>query len=224
LFLWENKVFLRDTVSHSRYDIIRIFDTTWNSMVIYGWFTDERDGKIYRSAKIGNHLWMAQNLNYQTDTSWCYNNDTSYCGKYGRLYNWASALNISQSYNNQLWKQGDIHKQGICPYGWHIPNNDESDSLLSDADGTSVAGLKLKASSGWNYDGAGRDSFGFRALPTGYRDTYGKSVGLGDYGIFWSATEYGERSSTDWQFSISYYVSHVVNPKIGSFSVRCVKD
>jgi uncharacterized protein (TIGR02145 family) len=151
-----------------------------------GSFTDSRDKKKYKTVKIGEQVWMAENLNYADKASLCYGEGISTvpylvkdrdknqmvtlskaeiqanCAKYGRLYNWETAIKA-------------------CPKGWHLPRKAEAEKLLFLADSTyktniynNTAGKHLKAKSGWkNMPGEpanGTDSFGFSALPGGYRE------------------------------------------------------
>ncbi|MCL2220007.1 MAG: hypothetical protein FWC23_07940, partial [Chitinispirillia bacterium] len=153
-------------------------------------FTDTRDGKTYRTVKIGTQTWMAQNLNYDVpgvDTDVCYNNSPDSCAKYGRLYDWATVMGLPSSCNNSSCASEVQSKhQGICPNGWHIPSRAEWDTLVRYVDPN--AGTKLKSSSpDWN----GTDDYGFSALPGGNRFTAGSFGSAGSAGLWWSATENG---------------------------------
>jgi uncharacterized protein (TIGR02145 family) len=147
-------------------------------------FTDTRDGKKYKTTKIGEQVWMAENLNYETEVSRCYRDSISYCGKYGRLYDWTTAMGIDKEFNKKEWNGSNVKHQGVCPKGWHLPSNDDWDKLMRYADGdkgtegpykSKTAGKYLKAMSGWKDDykdykgksGNGEDKFGFSALPGG---------------------------------------------------------
>jgi uncharacterized protein (TIGR02145 family) len=119
---------------------------------VFGTLTDTRDNKTYKTVKIGEQVWMAENLNYKTeDGSYCYDNDTSNCKEYGRLYDWETA-------------------KTACPNGWHLPDTTEWQILVDFAGGKNAV-KALKATSGWNTldgsSGNGTDDFGFSALPGG---------------------------------------------------------
>lgn len=181
-----------------------------------GNFTDLRDGKNYKTIKIGHQVWMAENLNYASSNSWCYDNNSSTCALYGRLYTYETANNV-------------------CPSGWHLPSDDEWKQLemaigmsQSDADdsgwrGTNE-GTKLKATSGWKSPGNGTDAYGFTALPGGYRSSDGTFYNIYYYGYWWSATE-GNASARGRNvgYGSSNASSYDYNKEVG-FSVRCVRD
>jgi uncharacterized protein (TIGR02145 family) len=126
-----------------------------------GSMTDSRDGKTYRTVKIGDQVWMAENLNYaytgvpfdngyytSDSTSWCYDNDPANCAKYGRLYTWAVAMDSvgEWSTNGKGCGYGKTCSvasagsatlvRGICPKGWHLPSHDEWKALIVAVDGS----------------------------------------------------------------------------------------
>jgi uncharacterized protein (TIGR02145 family) len=108
-----------------------------------GTVADTRDGQTYKTVKIGTQTWMAENLNYQTKKgSWCYENSTDSCKKYGRLYDWNTA-------------------KTACPTGWHLPSRQEWRILVTTAGGSESADMKLKAKSERNQNGNGTDDYGF---------------------------------------------------------------
>ncbi|MDR0516019.1 MAG: hypothetical protein LBH25_03145 [Fibromonadaceae bacterium] len=202
-----------------------------------GSFIDSRDGKIYKTAKIGEQVWMAENLNYEAEGSRCYNDSISYCNKYGRFYNWAMAMGIDKEFNEKKWNGSDVKHQGVCPNGWHLPSNDDWDKLYRYADGTSdtespyrskTAGKYLKSKEGWNdYEGKsvkGEDKFGFSALPGGGYSG-GGFYDVGYYGSWWSSSEYSSDGAYDrYMGYFNEYAYWSYDVKSNLFSVRCVRD
>jgi len=188
-------------------------------------------GQNYRTVIIGGKRWMAENLNYAGsggNVGVCYLNRADSCAKYGRLYTWAEAMNISSSYNSSTYGSGsNVQHQGICPSGWRLPNDNDWDNLVSLAGGSSTAGSKLKSQSGWwSYSGiSSTDEFGFSALPGGSRTTDGSFVNVGNWGYWWSATE-GDASNARHRYT-DYNNSNVNSNwlnKSNGFSVRCSQD
>jgi len=182
---------------------------------------------------------MAENLNYADSAampnlkgnSWCYGKRADNCAKYGRLYTWTATMNIASSYRYaSATAVISAPQQGVCPAGWHIPTYAEWTTLATAVGGYSVAGTKLKSTSGWNDDGDesgnGTDAYGFSALPAGYHLYYNGSFrGVGYYACFWSATEGG----TDYAHyrSLDYDSALMLTgygDKDVAFSVRCVQD
>ena len=179
-----------------------------------GSFTDARDKKAYKTVKIGDQIWMAENLNYNASGSKCYDNKPDNCVKYGRLYNWNTAIKA-------------------CPKGWHLPSAEEWQILVNFVGET--AGKKLKATSGYNADegksGNGTDNYGFSALPGGQSGSDGKFLGVGRMGTWWTASECGNDWGTEKAVcnrGMGYRTDDVQLYLGGSkrllFSVRCLQD
>jgi len=198
---------------------------------------DTRDGKKYKTVKIGSQTWMAENLNIKTGKSVCYSNKEDNCKKYGRLYDWATAMGIDPKYNKEKWGGSNVKLQGICPAGWHLPTKEELDKLTEVAGGKNLAGKYLKATSSWeNYDGNtanGEDKFGFSALPGGNADYEGEDEGKDFFGFWnldsdgnwWSASESSIYGAVEWSMKYDREGVNWYDPyKSKLFSIRCVKD
>ena len=196
---------------------------------------DTRDGKTqkYKTVKIGTQTWMAENLNYETTNSWCYNSSADSCAKYGRLYTWSAAMDSAAQFaENAGTKCGYAAKcspntphRGVCPEGWHVPTNDEYTKLYKAIGGVTTAGTHLKSTSGWKNSGNGTDNYGFSVLPAGHRYSAGGFNNVGDFAYLWSASEYVSRGAYGQYF---YYdgagVGQNYYGKDGGYSLRCLQD
>jgi uncharacterized protein (TIGR02145 family) len=188
------------------------------------------EGETYQTVVIGNQTWFKRNLNYNASDSKCGNGsilsdaNTSTCDTYGRLYNWATAMGLPSNCNSSsCFSQIGARHRGICPVGWHIPSDAEWTTLTNYVG--SSAGKKLKATSGWNENGNGTDSYGFAALPGGYGYSDGNFLNVGNYGSWWSASE--GNSDDAYYRSLLYYYEYVgynYYNKGFLFSVRCLQD
>ena len=204
-----------------------------------GTFTDSRDGNTYKWVKIGDQIWMAENLAYLPKVSppsvgsenepyyyvYGYNGNSVSAAKatgnyktYGVLYNWPAA-------------------KAACPDGWHLPTDAEWEQLakyVSDQKGPygksgddwKNVGKHLKATSGWYNNGNGSDDFGFSGLSGGNRYYGGNFDFIGLYGDWWSATELS--SNDAWTRTLLYvdeyfYRGYDSGKELG-FSLRCVRD
>lgn len=170
---------------------------------------------------IGKQVWMAKNLNVETEGSWCYDNKPENCEKYGRLYTWAAAMNLLESCNG-LHCAVEARHRGICPSGFHIPTRDEFKELVKFVGGSEKAQKALRSKTGWEKKGS--DTYGFSALPAGYySSTYEKFYYVGNYADFWSSTEYkGDNAYDLYIGDRSAYVDSDV--KYNAYSVRCLQD
>lgn len=189
--------------------------------------TADIGGRSYRTVSINGVIWTAENLDFKasginigpssmpgTPAAWYYNNDEATYGvngnKYGLLYNWHAV------------KYLDDNRDVLMP-GWHVPTRYEFDALGIAVGGFSVAGTKLKSSTGWN-TGNGTDDFGFATFPAG-RLNSGSFEDLGSRAYFWTATEYSSVDAYGLYFDTGASVSLGYSDKTSrAFSVRLVKD
>jgi len=178
-----------------------------------GTFTDPRDGKVYKTVKIGTQTWMAENLQYKTSGGvFAYNLDESNVEIYGRLYNWNTA-------------------KSVCPPGWHLPSDEEWTTLINFLGGERAASGKLKEAGTAHWKDPNNNATnesGFTALPAGYRFNYRFDVSfesLGNACYFWSSTR--SNASSAWSRRLSNVGTDCGRGSDGEqqgFSVRCVKD
>lgn len=210
-------------------------NSTNDGSVVAETLIDDRDGQTYRTVKIGDQVWMAENLNYRNlgptadddSSSFCYDNDLANCTKYGRLYTWEAAVGRECGFGGKDCGPGAGIVRGVCPEGWHLPSAAEWDVLLTAVGDFSTAGTKLKSVTGWNeYEGKsgnGEDVYSFSVLPAGIRSSGYDSEGSSAF--FWSSTEKGAESA----YNVDMHhngggVGRHYDSKHRAFSVRCLKD
>jgi uncharacterized protein (TIGR02145 family) len=171
-------------------------------------FTDPRDSQVYPTVQIGDQCWMQKNMNYQTGNSWCYDNNSSNCNTYGRLYDWETALKV-------------------CPNGWHLPSDAEWQKLVDFLGGDAAGGkMREPGTNHWKSPNQGAtNSSGFSALPGGYRYTNGDFGNLKFNANFWSATEISS-GARDWSlhYSRKTVARNDNNNKSYGFSCQCLRD
>ena len=114
-----------------------------------------------------------------------------------------------------------------CPTGWHLPSKEEWEDLFEAVGGQSTAGAKLKSQTGWTpFEGINNeDTFGFSALPAGFRNNGGIYYYAGNDAFFWSSTD----DNGDIAYDVFlYYDGEKASLsdlfKYYGFSVRCLKD
>lgn len=198
------------------------------------------DGNEYCTVKIGNQVWMAENLRVTryndgtdiplvTDNNlewssnsprycWYNNNEADYKDTYGALYNWYV---LDSAYNGG---------KNVCPEGWHVPTEFEWTILMNYLGGKTDAGGKLKETGTefWNSPNVGANNeFNFSAIAGGERTSSGRFGQIGVFGFWWSASEICAP-----EIMACYWYMHFNTSELSTggarkghgFSIRCVKD
>ena len=123
-------------------------------------FTDARDGKSYKTIRIGNQIIMAENLAFRPiiGVYYAYDEKQAKVSKYGYLYDWETAKKI-----------GDNIK------GWHLPTKEEWDAVFNVLGNEKMDSLNINN--------------GFNALFGGYLSDIGTFICAGERDCFWSSTK-----------------------------------
>jgi uncharacterized protein (TIGR02145 family) len=168
---------------------------------------DSRDGQKYKTVKIGNQIWMAENLNYSTNLSICYGFNASNCQKYGKLYQWNEAINA-------------------CPDGWHLPDITEWAKMITFLGGPSAAMHKLKDTTTWSGNTSqSTNEYGFTALPGGRSTSNYTFFSIGRSGYWWTSTSTNANQAKDFYISeTSTSITEESSTLTVFQSCRCVKD
>lgn len=203
---------------------------------------DSRDNQSYATVQIGNQCWMAENLNIGImlggnyfpakngiiEKYCAYDNEVN-CNIYGGLYQWDEAMQYVET----------TGAKGICPDGWHIPTNNELDTLISYINSNPYYlcngnnGKAFASNSSWhlsdiscaigNNQTDNNDS-GFNALPASVWYLAFQAFGYGSY--FWSSSVYDFDEAIG--YSVAYNKTNIdlsfVRERIMGFSIRCIKD
>jgi uncharacterized protein (TIGR02145 family) len=193
------------------------------------------DGNVYKTVKIGNQTWMAENLrvsryrngdiipNVQDDEDWCnletgawciYDNNPDNDLKYGKLYNWFAVDD----------------KSGLAPEGWHVPSGREWNNLLTHLIGEywSEGNVRIQTDGLpiWLVNNIGiTNKDGLCAMPFGARLNKGEFDEYDDFANFWYSTEC--RFDSAWSRKLRHYNNAMRAqgyPKYYGLSVRCVKN
>ena len=161
----------------------------------------DADGNKYKTVKIGEQIWMAENLKVTKDRdgnpiqSYCFNDDEKNCEKYGRLYTWDVALKLA-------------------PEGWHLPSDEEWKVLVDFLGGSNVSGKELAVGG----------STGFEAFLAGGADFRGNYLYQDEYALIWSSTETSDERAYHQHVGKDGSSDHFAAMKGARISVRLLKD
>ncbi len=213
-------------------------------MTTFDTIVDPRDGKVYKTVKIGNQVWMAENLRYMpmvvsgsagsisTPSYFVYEyygssvseaESTDNFASYGVLYNWPAAMAGASGTFDSI-----SGVQGACAPGWHLPGYYEWVELVNYVGGAFFAGGKLKEAdtTHWRSPNLGAtNELGFTALPGGQRSAQGGFRYIGGNGYWWTASDADPGDA--WAIFMSYDYEDVLystGRHEFALSVRCVKD
>ncbi len=172
----------------------------------------DTDGNVYPVVSIGSQLWMAANLRTAHDANgrpvkgYCFQNMEYNCLKYGMLYSWEQAMN----------RETQEKCRGICPAGWHVPSDQEWETLATYLGGADHAGKRLREDSTLAF---------FVQYGGNYFPKYNIFSYLDEQAYYWTSSMFSRQAA--WIRNMSKRSINVNRSTVGTdycFSVRCVKD
>lgn len=224
---------LKFTGMSGNYSTVKTDIPTSSNMITFKFIgCTDRSSNNYPIVEIGDQVWMGENLKTtkyhngdliettipsDLDVSgedmpkyqWAYNGDENNVSTYGRLYTWYAATD----------------SRGICPSGWHVPGNSESDDLTNFLGGTSLSGDKLKETGiiHWKSPNTATNETGFTAVPGSERNNIGQFGGIGQSYYWWNYNSFNDAGGyfrlLSWESSGEGY-GYAVNQS--GMAIRCV--
>lgn len=200
-------------------------------------------GKVYHTVPLGDQCWLRENMDIgvmipggetqsgnQIIEKYCYDNDTANCEQFGGLYTWKEAMKHAPF----------LGGRGICPVGYHIPNDDEWKEMEGFVDSQYGAGdpewdldswrgydagKRSKAMLGWISGGNGNNLYGFKVLAAGFWETGFSFAMKGEEAHFWSSTHDSGLNAIERKLkSDNDGISRSYHWEEAAFSVRCIRD
>ena len=192
----------------------------------------DAEGNTYKTVRIGRQTWMAEDLRstrFNTGATMPQIKDSDDWKKMSSpAYSWFDNYANTTGGYGILYNGYAIENGYLCPSGWHVPTVDDWDLLIRECGSMSVAGARLKAKDKgfWDNPNSGaEDSYGFRALGTGYRTSTGNFTMRKGTGLWWSSSQatYSNYSTLGMYYNYSS-VAKGSFPKTVGACVRCIKD
>lgn len=175
------------------------------------------EGNVYKTIKIGNQSWMAENLratkfndgtsipNVPENEEWMGLKTPAYC-----WYN--NDVNTFKNNYGALYNLYTIQDKNVCPTGWHVPNQDEWKVLVEVLGGEELAGAKLR-------------ELTIALLPSGFRDSDGYFLGIDDNYSWWAPSSSDPNSPLSYfMYASDNYLHSGGGSENNGLSIRCIKD
>jgi uncharacterized protein (TIGR02145 family) len=226
------------TTYYFRIKAVNSLGTTYGSDIKFSTLFEtinDIDGNNYNTVKIGDQIWMHENLKTTkynnsdligTTTpatldisvestpkyQWANGGNEANVSTYGRLYTWYA---ITDS-------------RGVCPIGWHVPTDAEWLTLTNYLGGEDASYFKLKetGTSHWQSPNTGAtNESGFSALPGGYRNYYGSFELIGSLFSLWFTTVSSDILAWSYDMGPEMYIQGLSpDYKHNGKCIRCIKD